>query len=210
MNRERELVSIMAYTRNRRKVAGLDTGEKILAAAMSLFSKKPYSEVTTKEIAELAGVSEMSLFRYCQCKKNLVEKVFERFVHVPDFQSVFEGAAVWELESDMLTFSRYYQELMDKNKHIILAQMKGLSSFDDQEWPFLRLPLELKRWLVSYFENMHQLHKLGVDPQAATISLMTANYGMFMQFSVIPHLHGGIDRDDMLKKYVSILAKGMG
>lgn len=74
----------------------IDTRDKILDAAMSLFSMKGYSEVTTREIAELAGVSEMTLFRCFQSKKNLTEKVFERYMQGPDFQTVFEQSVVWD------------------------------------------------------------------------------------------------------------------
>lgn len=93
---------------------------------------------------------------------------------------------------------------------MILAQMKGLSSFDDEEWPFLKIPLEMKRCLIGYFERMHALGRIGVEPEIATISLMAANYGIFMHFSVVSQLHKGINRDEVLSRFIEVLAKGMG
>lgn len=51
------------------------TKEKILLSAKKVFSEKGFHGSTTKEIAESAGVSEGSLFRYFKTKKELLTSI---------------------------------------------------------------------------------------------------------------------------------------
>jgi len=56
--------------------------EKILEAAITLFSKKGFSATTTSEIAKDAGVAEGTVFRYYKTKKQLLVKVMSRLIEV--------------------------------------------------------------------------------------------------------------------------------
>lgn len=49
------------------------TRQKLCEAAIDLFSQEGYDGVTTKKIAEVAGVSEMTLFRHFGSKTNLFQ-----------------------------------------------------------------------------------------------------------------------------------------
>lgn len=48
------------------------TQQKILESAVKIFSQKGFSGSTTKEIAKEAGVSEATIFRYFETKKDLL------------------------------------------------------------------------------------------------------------------------------------------
>lgn len=56
--------------------------EKILEAAISLFSKKGFSATTTSEIAKESGVAEGTVFRYYKTKKHLLIKVMSKLIEV--------------------------------------------------------------------------------------------------------------------------------
>ena len=49
-----------------------DTSRKIVEAAMRLVREKGYTATTTKEIAQVAGVNECTLFRKFGSKKDIV------------------------------------------------------------------------------------------------------------------------------------------
>jgi Transcriptional regulator len=57
-----------------------ETEQKILDAALKLFSKKGYQSATTMAIAEQAGVSEKTLFRKFKTKRNLYDEVAVRYI----------------------------------------------------------------------------------------------------------------------------------
>ena len=57
-------------------VTRLDSDERrkaIVAAAVPLFARKGFAGTTTKELAEVAGISEALLFRHFPSKKHLYD-----------------------------------------------------------------------------------------------------------------------------------------
>jgi AcrR family transcriptional regulator len=52
--------------------------ERLIEAAAELFAKKGLTAATTREIAQAAGVNEVTLFRLFQNKQKLLESVLER------------------------------------------------------------------------------------------------------------------------------------
>ncbi|WP_456435142.1 TetR/AcrR family transcriptional regulator [Thermovibrio ammonificans] len=65
--------------------------DKILEIAYQLFSEKGYRGATTREIAERAGFSEVTLFRIFGSKERLFREVLERYSSVLDIESLVEG-----------------------------------------------------------------------------------------------------------------------
>lgn len=47
---------------------------QITKAAIKLFSQKGFTASTTKEIAEQAGISEGTIFRYFKTKKDILDR----------------------------------------------------------------------------------------------------------------------------------------
>lgn len=58
------------------------TEERILQAALNLFSEKGYSGASTQEIAREAQVAEGTIFRYFPQKKDLLRSVVLRFIDI--------------------------------------------------------------------------------------------------------------------------------
>lgn len=53
------------------------TRQRLIAAALELFAQQGIAETTTKQIAEQAGVNEVTLFRHCGNKQGLLLAVLE-------------------------------------------------------------------------------------------------------------------------------------
>jgi AcrR family transcriptional regulator len=52
-----------------------ETEQKILDAALSVLVSRGYEGITTRRIAEAAGVNEVTLFRKFQSKENILREV---------------------------------------------------------------------------------------------------------------------------------------
>ncbi|GEM_PF-1264654 len=84
-----------------------ETRQKIINAARSLFSEKGYRGTTTAGIAKKAGVSEVTLYRHFQTKKDLfrtclelpVDEVLNR-----DLSSIMEAQSLEEFVEAVLKF----------------------------------------------------------------------------------------------------------
>src|SRR4051812_41682411 len=57
------------------------TREKILQAALGLFSKQGFEKTTTKQVSTKAGIAEGTLFNYFQTKEDLALFFFQNSTH---------------------------------------------------------------------------------------------------------------------------------
>lgn len=64
------------------------TRDVILERALELFSSKGYLGATTKEIARVAGVAEVTLFRHFPSKEHLLEAVIQRYSFIPTLREL--------------------------------------------------------------------------------------------------------------------------
>ena len=56
-----------------------ETKDKLLDSTLSLIDKKPFHQISTKEIAEESGVAEVTLFRHFTNKESLLDILTEKF-----------------------------------------------------------------------------------------------------------------------------------
>ncbi len=183
----------------------LSTPDKILHASILLFSQRGYSGVTTKEIAKLAGVCEMTVFRHFDNKRNLFEKAFEKYVFFPHFKVLFENDLVWDLEIDLGRISAAYQDTLHKNERIILMQFHEDNR--DSEAPLQKFPVELRQLLVNYFLTMREKGKVKEDPEVLAAGFLAANFGFFMSHLLTGASTPFSERGDWLSSYIKLLVK---
>jgi len=65
--------------------------EKILQAAIKVFSEKGFSASTTSEIAKNAGIAEGTIFRYFKTKKDILRGILIRILNILSSKVVMEG-----------------------------------------------------------------------------------------------------------------------
>jgi AcrR family transcriptional regulator len=100
-----------------------ETRKKIVSSAKKLFIKQGYKGTGTKQIAEEAGVSEMTLFRHFSTKEGIYNAVVQPLIDFLD-NLQFEEAAdfrvqIRELLQDRLSF------LCDERDLVRFAIMEG-------------------------------------------------------------------------------------
>ena len=185
------------------------TSKKILDASIVLFSQRGYDSVTTKQIAKEAGVSEMTVFRYFDSKRNLFEMAVEKFMFSPRFKSLFENNLEWDLESDLLKISQCYQDALHKNQKIILMHFKneGLGSKTDS--PVFKYPRELKKLLVDYLYKMKEKGVLKENPEVLAVSILAVNFGFFMTYLVNHNITINTDLETSISCFIKILIRGV-
>ncbi len=138
----------------------MDTREKIMDAALVLFSKKGYIGATTREIAGNAGVAEVTLFRHFSSKERLFEEVINTYSFLPALKGLLPTLKNMDY-TDALTelAGRFLERLSERKElirimhaeiHIYPAKVKEIyHNFID----------ELFRTLASYFREL-QLKKV--------------------------------------------------
>ena len=79
----------------------LDTRKKILDCALTLFSKNGYKLTTIKEIALLANVNEITVFRHFQTKDGLLDEIFKSYSKVSVIYDLLFGHLSGNLSVDL-------------------------------------------------------------------------------------------------------------
>ncbi|MFA5676706.1 MAG: helix-turn-helix domain-containing protein, partial [Christensenellales bacterium] len=75
----------------------METREKIMAAARSLFEQKGFAAATTKQISKSAGVSEITLFRHFNTKRELFEQTVKSCLHTYDIELYLKSGVTYDL-----------------------------------------------------------------------------------------------------------------
>lgn len=187
----------------------LSTTDKILEAAMFLFSQKGYEAVTTKEIAKEANVCEMTLFRHFENKRNLFEKSFEKYIFSPSFRTLFENNLEWDLQADLIKISACYQDTLLKNQKLILMQLRNNELNWEVETPLFKFPNELKKLMINYFRKAKEKGICRENPEILAISFLAANFGLFLTYTMHHELTRNIDMQACLTEFINIFVRGI-
>jgi len=105
-------------------VARSDLGEskreRILQAALQLFSRQGYHATTTKEIAAASGVAEGLIFYYFGGKRELLRHVVRRFSFLETVRGEADRLIGEEREEALVRFGRMYLAFLDHHKDYLL------------------------------------------------------------------------------------------
>lgn len=148
------------------------TEERILEAALDLFSEKGYSGASTSEIAKKAQVAEGTIFRYFPQKKDLLLKVVTKFIDVISEQIV------------MNPLERIYSENKGVSPEVMIKKI-----ILDRLELFNRWGGHLKVLLIEM-----QYHEEIVDLVVNKIGLKVIRYGEKVYADFVEN---GIFRDDI-------------
>lgn len=95
------------------------TDETIYNAAMQTVLERGYAGATTKQIAEAADISEVTLFRKYGNKAKLIKQAITAVTEQINFKS--EVRYTGDVAADLLRVTQMYQGAVDKNGQFIYA-----------------------------------------------------------------------------------------
>lgn len=108
-----------------------DRREQILAAAQRLFAERPYSAVSTTDLATAAGTTRTNLNYYFRTKRDLYLEVLRRFGRLP---ALPPETSRRETGADELArlFTRWLDVLEDNRETIMTMIGSGMSGTDPE------------------------------------------------------------------------------
>ncbi len=141
-----------------------NTHEKIIEAAKELFSTKGYAATTTKDIASHAGVSEVTLFRHFESKRNLFHATIHGAMESGILINFFENELEYNLEKDLTKFSKYLFALYKDNGPLIKILMKDKDTNYDEKLSHPKVEKKVLKYGINYFDKMYELGQISDDP----------------------------------------------
>jgi len=155
-----------------------ETRNRILAATRQLFAKKGRRGTTTREIAELAGVNEATLFRHFGNKDAIIEAVANFYCPVGAVQDVAESLS-GDLETDLRRLATVLADRMESVRDLIVASLveeEADSSLSTAAW---RGPSAIRQIVIDYMTKQVAAGSLQGDP------LLLARVFMGMIFAYV-------------------------
>jgi len=152
-----------------------DTSHHIMKIALKLFSEKGYYSTTTKEIARVANVNELTLFRHFGSKANLFQLTTEHYVIDAQVDHILDGVENLEFKQSMELITERICALFDQNRDLYKVQMKLAD--DEQDFIKLKLSRKMIGVLECYFKTLKKASKVNGDPHTMAATLIASLLG---------------------------------
>jgi len=157
------------------------TREKIIQAAEMLFSEKGYAGVTTKELASEAGVSEVTLFRNFDSKRNLFKNILKENMHPFKVRLYLENDVKYDVEADLKSLADIIFETYQKNLPLLRMVLKDTPPPREHRKAHDE---NLKGCLKDYFMKMYEEGKI-FDPPDKAMKFFLLNITSILSESIL-------------------------
>ncbi|MEI3612716.1 TetR/AcrR family transcriptional regulator [Pseudogracilibacillus sp. SO30301A] len=186
----------------------LSTKDKIVEAMVELVHEKGYKGATTRELAEMAGVNEVTIFRIFGNKKGIVDAIIQKYALIDLFESIFQEKVVWDIEKDLKMLVREYQTLLEQKRTVILLSLKEAGQFAELDELLKRIPQRYTEILTDYFTKMMKKEKMNkVDSYVIATNFLFINFGYFLMKTKINTEAVELSIDDFINKNINSFIK---
>ncbi|GGE02322.1 TetR/AcrR family transcriptional regulator [Paenibacillus nasutitermitis] len=188
----------------------VNTGDKLILAAIDLISEQGYDGTTTKEIAAAAGFSEVTLFRHFGSKEALLVAAFERYHYAGEMTKLFNERLTWDVRTDLLLIGRTYHSIMNRNRKLLNILNKGGIRLPEEVHKHAsQHPVQLKILLRNYFSTLLEQGKIAqVDPEITAMSYMWMNLGAFSS-NLVESSNSDVTLDTFIERSVDLFARAL-
>ncbi|PJZ00739.1 TetR/AcrR family transcriptional regulator [Bacillus vallismortis] len=182
----------------------VSTKDRIMEAMVELVHEKGYKGATTREIAQIASVNEVTIFRIFGNKKGIVEAIIQKYALIDLLENIFQEKVVWDIEKDLKMIVREYQNILEQKKTIILLSLKESGQFAELDALLKQIPQKYIEIITDYFVKMMEKGKMKkIDTYALATNFVFINFGYFLTKTKI-HLEAKeLSVDDFINKNIN-------
>lgn len=176
-----------------------ETSEKIMKVSLKLFSEQGYYPTTTKQIAEEAGVNELTIFRHFGSKSNLFQVTTEHYVIDSRVDYILNDIEDLSFEEGMLLIANRIYKLFIQNTKLYKVQMK----LSDNEQGFVKLKLSRKiiSILIEYFNELKERKVIDGEPEIMAVTLVNSLLGAFTVEILGDNTVSNLKWEDIVKEH---------
>lgn len=174
------------------------TEKKILLAATKLFSELGYSGVSTRKIAEAAGVNELTLFRIFKSKSNLLQAVIRHFAFEGNIVEKIAHEITGDLKKDIQIFTDTYYMFLQNNIKMYLIQIREI----DEEGLKFTNSIDYTDYMKDYFVKKLELGEFNGDPYLVATSIVSMIMGIFTMKVHAPSIYHNADHRELIDRFV--------
>ncbi len=185
------------------------TRARIMQAASQLFLEKGFTGATTRAIADLAGVNEVTIFRHFGTKENLAKTIMDQFggtAIAEDLQSQFSG----NYRQDLTLVGNALMKIMTDRIDAIRMAICESGNFPEFRQVVAENPRQLRHMLARYLKS--QMENDLIHPDHPEV-LAQAFLGMFFSFVVLQGflldtLQPTVSKTEIVEQFVTMFVRG--
>ncbi len=147
-----------------------NTKEHLLQATLKLISEKGYLGATTREIAQEAGVTELTLFRHFGSKERLFEELLNTYTFLPHLKELLPELDECSLEVALELIATRYLLVLKERKAMIRILYSEVTIYPEKiREVYNKFIDELRATLAAYFAELQKSGKIrkNISPEIA-------------------------------------------
>ena len=181
-----------------------ETRGQLLRATLELISEKGYLGATTREIAALAGVSELTLFRKFGKKEHLFEEMLKSFTFLPQLKDLIEEIDEMPVQEGLSVIGTRFLRTLRERRPLAQIMLSEMSHYPQKVRRIYQLMIDnLAKTLENYLENRKDRAEVRpIDMDFASYAFLRV---LFMTFAYESIIKGQVMSDDKIEYTVQEL-----
>lgn len=190
-----------------------ETKQKLLEATLELISEKGYLGATTREIASLAGVSELTLFRKFGKKENLFEEMLRSFTFLPQLRELLDEIDEMTVTDGLNTIGTHFLRTLRERRQLVQIMLSEMSHYPEQVRRIYQMMIDnMAKSLENYLESRQPRGEVqNIDMDFASFAFLRV---LFMTFAYESIIKGDVLTDEkteyIVDRVVNIFLNGIG
>ncbi len=188
----------------------MTTRDRILEAALKIFSMKGYLGATTREIAVEAGVAEVTLFRHFSSKERLFEEVISRYSFLPELKGLLPELRDRDYRDALSLIAGRFLEILRQRRELVRIVQGEMHRSPRIREVFYLFTDDMFRTLASYFRELREKGKFrDLDPEYAARAFLGMFFSYFYRQEFVADKRiGKTERDKVMKEFIEIFVRG--
>ncbi len=189
-----------------------DTRDKLLKATLKLISDKGYLGATTREIAQEAGVTELTLFRHFGSKELLFETLLSSYTFLPKLRDLLPELEGLVYEDALKLIATRFLLSLKERKSMVKIMYSEVTIYPEKvRRVYNKFIDEMSSTLAFYFEALQErsILRKTISPELAARVLLWILFSYFRAEEIMRPL--GMKKRSMekdVREIVDIFTQG--
>lgn len=182
------------------------TQQKLLEATLKLISEKGYLGAKTREIAQEAGVTELTLFRHFGSKEKLFEEMLNSYSFLPKLKLLLPEVEGLSYEAALTLIAMQFLHILKERKSMIKIMYSEVTIYPEKiRKVYSKFLDDMRATFSAYFETLQKKDVLRkkMSPQTAARVFLWIFFSYFRHEEIIRP--GGMKKNETERNVQEII-----